>query len=149
MIQFSKSKTLSWTHHARAKMNFYKLSEARVRRVLNFPKRIEEGVAPKTVAMMQPSSFGVAPKELGRSAFATPKLARAKAGFIKLRRDGEKSWTQEIWVMVEDSRDRRTIISAWRYPGKTKPRSEISLAKMREEYQSFMERRGENGDVKA
>jgi hypothetical protein len=46
--------------------------------------------------------------------------------------------------MVEDSRISRTIISAWRYPGKTKPRSEISLAKMREEYQSFIEKRAEN-----
>jgi hypothetical protein len=34
-------------------MQFYKLSPMRVRRVLHSPKRIEEGVAPKTVAMMQ------------------------------------------------------------------------------------------------
>ena len=154
MARFLKAKTISWTHHARAKMNFYKLSESRVRRVLNYPKRIEEGVAPKTVAMMQP---------------AVVKIMAGKPTSLKFKIDrdvvlsdvpyrhaewsrrtpsvsspAKESWAQEIWVMVEDSRDRRTIISAWRYPGKTKPRSEISLAKMREEYQSFIEKRAEN-----
>jgi len=133
-----KSKTISWTHHARAKMNFYKLSEARVRGVLNYPKRIEEGVAPKTVAMMQPSSFGAKPKELGKS--SSVMLRRGKPAFAGSWRSKQEMWTQEIWVMVEDSRDRRTIVSAWRYPGKTKPRSGISLARMREEYRSFIKK---------
>jgi hypothetical protein len=114
----SRSRAVSWTNHARAKMNFYRLSEARVLRVLHSPNRIEEGVAPKTIAMMQPTSLR------------------------------DRTWTQEIWVMVEDLRDRRTIISAWRYPGKTKPRSEISLAKMREEYRVFTEERSKKDGKK-
>jgi hypothetical protein len=154
--RFSKSKTISWTHHARAKMNFYKLSEARVRRVLNSPKRIEEGVAPKTIAMMQPSSIKTTS---GKPASLQFKINRgvtpAKAGTPvskhwswNNRTIKDEPWTQEIWVMVEDSRDRRTIISAWRYPGKTKPRSEVSLSKMREEYQSFVEKRDEEDSKK-
>ncbi len=47
-------KKLLWTHHAREKMAYYRLSEQRVRSVLHTPKRIEEGVAPKTVAVMAP-----------------------------------------------------------------------------------------------
>lgn len=53
MPAIPKFKPIVWTAHARAKMQFYKLSPARVRRILHSPKRIEEGVAPKTVAMMQ------------------------------------------------------------------------------------------------
>lgn len=104
---------LHWTLHARAKMNFYRLSPARVRRVLHSPKRIEEGVAPKTIAMMQPASL--------------------KSG----SRMGEK-WTQEIWVMVQDSGKERKVISAWRYPGVTKPRDEISKEAMQREYREFL-----------
>lgn len=27
----------------------------------------------------------------------------------------------EIWVMIEDRRDKRNVVSAWRYPGTTRP----------------------------
>lgn len=113
MVFIKNPTLLSWTHHAQAKMNFYRLSQARVRRVLNAPRRIEEGVAPKTVAMMQPGS-------LKRSAH------------------GKELWAQEIWVMVQDSKKERTVISAWRYPGVTKPRDEVALAAMRQEYNEFI-----------
>jgi hypothetical protein len=95
--------------HARAKMNHYRLTPSRVRHVLHSPKRVEEGVAPKTVAMMQPVSM---------------KIVGTK-----------ESWTQEIWVMVQDVADARKIISAWRYPGVTKPRDAGFLKK---EYGEFL-----------
>ena len=106
---------LQWTLHARAKMNHYRLSPARVRHVLHSPKRVEEGVAPKTVAMMQPVSI---------------KTAAGRAGAA-----GKESWSQEIWVMVQDIADARKIISAWRYPGVTKPRDAAFLKK---EYGEFL-----------
>jgi len=100
-------------------MAFYKLSESRVRHVLHTPKRIEEGIAPKTLAMMQPGSV-------------------KKAG----PRGAEKeSWSQEIWVMFQDSVKERRIISAWRYPGVTKQRSEVAIQQMRREYEEFMEKK--------
>ena len=102
-----KIKTLAWTHHARAKMRFYKLSEQRVRRVLHSPKRVEEGVAPKTIAVMQPSSISKA------------------------------SWSYEIWVMVQDKAQERLVISAWRYPGMSKPRSLATLNQMQQEYEEY------------
>lgn len=98
----SKPKQVVWTAHARAKMQFYKLSSQRVHHVLHSPKRIEEGVAPKTIAMMQPVQ------------------------------------SHEIWVMFQDSPQERKIISAWRYPGVTKPRSEIMKKIMRQEYGDFL-----------
>ena len=83
-----KPKTLFWTNHARGKMRFYRLSEQRIKRILNLPKRIEEGIAPKTIAIMQPC--------------------------------GNKN-QHELWVMIQEAKTRRKIISAWRYPGRTKP----------------------------
>lgn len=103
----------AWTKHAQYKMKFYGLSESRVRRVIKSPLRIEEGIAPQTIAAMQPASYKT--------------------------KDGQKTWSQEIWVMyriknkskhslkqtsnlLKPKENVLTIISAWRYPGKTKVR---------------------------
>lgn len=126
-IYSGKQKPLYWTAHAKAKMNFYRLSEQRVRRVLISPKRIETGIAPETIAMMQPVSVK----------------------WIRQPADGKRRdiWTQEIWVMVKQNAELSEnegagkrglrlaggllrpaeggkvtkIISVWRYPGMTKP----------------------------
>jgi len=106
-IYSGKQKPLRWTSHAKAKMNFYRLSEQRVRRVLISPKRIETGIAPETIAMMQPVAVKWAMDNGER-----------ESGENGKRRE---FWTQEIWVMVEEDKKERKIISAWRYPGMTKP----------------------------
>lgn len=98
-------KELFWTNHALAKMRFYKLSAQRIGRVLNSPKRIEEGIALNTIAMMQPF--------------------------------GNKS-QHELWVMIQETKMRRKIISAWRYPGRTKPRSEIALDSIKKAFNEFL-----------
>ena len=89
MVILRKSKKIFWTNHAKDKMRFYKLSEQRILRILNSPSRIEEGIAPNTIAMMQ------------------------FAGSVK--------HPHEIWMMIQETKVRRKIISAWKYPGKTKP----------------------------
>ncbi|MFA7201898.1 MAG: hypothetical protein WC099_02805 [Candidatus Paceibacterota bacterium] len=89
-----------WTQHAKAKMAYYGLSESRVKRVLRAAVRVEEGIAPHTIACMQPSS------------------TKSKAGV--------KTWTQEIWVMAQtDKTGHIHIISAWRYPGMSKSRASL------------------------
>lgn len=95
MIGIQKIKPLKWTSHAKMKMNYYRLSEGRVRRVLHSPRRIEEGVAENTIALMQPASMTKTVK-------------------------GVEDWNQEIWVMIVEAPSERRVISAWRYPGKTK-----------------------------
>lgn len=35
-------------------MRYYRLSESRVKRVIRAPERVEEGIAPDTIAVMQP-----------------------------------------------------------------------------------------------
>lgn len=114
----AKPAILSFTHHAQAKMQFYRLSPARVRRVLHAPKRIEEGVAPKTIAMMQPAAV---------------KSSAGRAGATK-----KEKWTQEIWVMIQDVGKKRKVISAWRYPGVTKPRSAAAMDFIQKEYDEFL-----------
>lgn len=94
-------KKIGWTFHAYDKMRHYRLSESRIRRVINSPLRIEEGIAPDTIAVMQPAS--VVCSEKGKPS----------------------EWNQEIWVMVQDEGGIRKVISAWRYPGKTKERDPI------------------------
>ncbi|MBI2623512.1 MAG: hypothetical protein HYW65_02960 [Candidatus Liptonbacteria bacterium] len=116
MFEFRKPKVFHWTNHARGKMRYYKLSEQRVRRVLHSPKRVEEGIAPKTVAFMQPSS--VSSKWQVVSGKEQPKK--------------QETWRQEIWVMIQDTRSTRKIISAWRYPGMTKPGASLPDAILRE-----------------
>jgi hypothetical protein len=113
------SKSIFWTAHAKAKMQFYKLSPMRIQRVLHSPKRIEEGIAPKTVAAMQPGSI----KKIGQ----------------------KETWSQEIWVMFQDSAKERKVISAWRYPGITKPRSIMTKNILRQEYQDYSAEKNKKG----
>jgi len=89
-----------WTSHAKVKMAYYGLSESRVKRVLHNPIRTEEGIAPKTIACMQPASIRI--------------------------KNNEKKWSQEIWVMAQTNKKGDiTIISAWRYPGMSKIRAPL------------------------
>ena len=91
------------------KMRQYGLSEARVRRILHTPGRIEEGIAPKTIAVMQT---------------------------VK-----SPTRTYELWVMIVEERNRRRIISTWKYPGQTKPGAPIVFNFLEEEYAAYKERR--------
>ena len=134
-----------YTLHAQFKMQQYSLSEQRVRSVIRHPQRREEGIVPKTVAVMQPVSM----KKI----------------------DGKEVWKQEIWVMfvrknlrptTNDQRQKEKnplsalntkyplrpnsseasqipntanqirIISAWRYPGVSPKRHQIPEEILRE-----------------
>ncbi|NCN94962.1 hypothetical protein GW951_01355 [Candidatus Wolfebacteria bacterium] len=85
-----------WTKHSEAKMRFHGLSKQRVRRVLSSPKRIETGIAPNTVAMMQVAGSKKHPHEIWV--------------MVQKKRQAASNKRQGI----------TKIISAWRYPGTTK-----------------------------
>lgn len=106
-------------------MRFYGLSEARVRRVLHAPHRVEEGVAPETAAYMQRVGIGRNPSEI---------WVMIQAGNTSGRRGGAQ---RSSFVLPRPSQARRgsgakhferVIISAWRYPGATKPRAPLPAA---------------------
>jgi hypothetical protein len=56
--------TYRWTDHVMRKMRFYGLTPARVLRVIRAPRRMEEGVAPGTLAAMQPAGTKAKPWEV-------------------------------------------------------------------------------------
>lgn len=107
-----------WTRHAQFKMRQYGLSEQRIKRVIRYPYRSEEGVLPRAVAVMQPAS-------------------------LRRDKDGKQIWGQEIWTMyklvlkkrgrnkIQDTRNKLgfgktiRIITAWRYPGVSPHRDPI------------------------
>ncbi len=108
-----------WTNHVQGKMLYYGLSADRVKRVMRNPHRSEKGIAPDTIAVMQPG-----------------KLVAGKPG----------SWKEEIWVMYAVKAPapklktenwklktgtllprKRVIITAWRYPGKSPVREAIPI----------------------
>jgi len=91
---------LLWTRHARYKMRFWSLSEARVKRVLNSPLRVENGIAENTIAIMQAA--------------------------------GSAKHPYEVWVMVNDKGKDRRIVSAWRYPARSKAGEPLPKAILQE-----------------
>lgn len=54
LFKFPKDdKNFSWTQHVKNKMLRYRLSEQKIKTVLKNPSRKEEGIAPKTLAVMK------------------------------------------------------------------------------------------------
>lgn len=80
-----------WTKHSENKLRYYQLSKSRILRIIKNPYRIEEGIAPQTIALMQPTKI--------------------------FRKTKKPTWKQEIWTMIQKSNGVLKIISAWRYPG--------------------------------
>jgi len=72
---------LHWTNHAQAKMRYYRLSASRVKRVIKAPERVEEGIAEKTIAVMQP--FGnKKDKEIWVMVADTPKKRKVISAWV-------------------------------------------------------------------
>lgn len=86
---------IHWTNHVKNKMKQYQLSERRVLRIFRKPGRKEEGIAPQTVAVMQPSGTKKNPTEVWMM-YQTVKVKSKDQKFKKIK-----------------------IISAWRYPSVT------------------------------
>ncbi len=122
----------AWTAHAQAKMRFYGLSPARVRRVLHSPLRVEEGIAPGTVAALQPASYKTkeGKRSWGQEIWVMYRMTNnkqpttddAENGEEKMRgeKDKAREWIASMRRAVRGERKVK-IISAWRYPGVTKP----------------------------
>lgn len=113
-----------WTAHVVEKMRFYGISESRIKRIVRFPARTEEGIVDDTIAVMQPNA-------------------------TQTDKNGKKTWKQEVWVMyklvsfkkqvnnkqekkieqnleiLKSSDKRIKIITAWRYPGMSSNRDPI------------------------
>lgn len=94
-----------WTLHAIRKMAFYGLSADRVKRVIRNPKRVEEGIAENTIAVMVPGTNKKKPSEV----------------WIMYQMKYQKS------NIKNQNLGRKIIISAWRYPGVSPVRDKIPI----------------------
>ncbi len=126
-------KKLLWTEHSKIKMRQYGLSKQKLLGILRRPERKEKGIAPGTMAVMKTNKVfkKTLPlfKEKAKPAFAKATAWRRKA-------------PGEIWLMYKNTKDLSApfgsaqggssgqvckIISAWRYPGISKPGEEIPI----------------------
>lgn len=110
LIRFPKDdKRFSWTMHIKNKMLFYGLSEQRLRRVFKSPDRVEEGIAENTAAAVQKSRTKKNPEEIWIM-YADMKKLKPSQGLNASSKSGKY-----------------LMISAWRYPGVSKPGQMIPL----------------------
>jgi hypothetical protein len=56
-------KKYSWTRHVVGKMQYYRISESMVKRIIKSPQRVEKGIADGTVACMKPVGSSKKKKE--------------------------------------------------------------------------------------
>ncbi|MGA2418042.1 MAG: hypothetical protein ABSF55_02295 [Candidatus Staskawiczbacteria bacterium] len=106
----SAYKKLFWTEHSKIKMRQYGFSKQKLLGILYRPERKEKGIAPGTLAVMK-----------------TNKRFENKTIPLLKTKWKPKKVPGEIWIMYKDTKDFRKIISAWRYPGISKPGEEIPI----------------------
>jgi hypothetical protein len=110
-----------WTNHVVRKMRFYGLSPSRVLRVVNAPARMEEGVAPGTLAGMQTAGTKAKPWEVWV-------MWRREAPSSKFKIQSVKSGIQRLSTSDFGlTTGRVVIITAWRYPGTSPVRSVVPI----------------------
>ena len=112
-------KKLFWTEHSKIKMRQYGLSKQKLLGILRKPERKEQGIVPGTTALMKTN------KVFGNKTIPLLK-GKNQPAFVKTSAWQRKA-PGEIWLMYKDTKDFRKIISAWRYPGISKPGEEIPI----------------------
>lgn len=95
-----------WTQHSGRKMMHYGLSADRVKRVIRAPRRMEAGVAPGTLAVMQPAGTPKKPWEV----------------WVMYREEVKQKSRKNI-----TDPNKKVIITAWKYPGTSPIRDVIPL----------------------
>ena len=99
-----------WTNNVKDKMIYYGISESLIKRITRFPKRKEEGIAPGTTAVMQPTSNKKKPQEIW--------VMYQQINQKSIRRPADKNQNSKTRPPGFEFRvPKIRIISAWRYPG--------------------------------
>ena len=105
----------TWTSHAWMKMQHYGISEQRIKRIVRFPARTEEGVAEDTIAAMQPAG-AKGQQEL----WVMYKIIDGKRGESDSQNKTERSIANYFLPNKKIK-----VITAWRYPGVSPKRDPI------------------------
>jgi len=100
-------KKIHFTEHSKIKMRQYGLSKSKLMGLIYRPERKELGIVDGTIAVMKTNRL-----------FINSKLTEKKVF---------KKNPGEIWLMYLDTQIERKVISAWRYPGTTKPQEPLPI----------------------
>lgn len=111
------TKGLIWTNHVVGKMKQYGLSEQKVRSVLQRHTRKEEGIAPCTIAVMQPTGSKKRPTEIW-----------VMYQLIKIKSQAQNLKDKTKFQVLLSPFSAKRIITAWRYPGISPKRNPIPQA---------------------
>jgi len=106
LFKFPKNdKQFIWTSHVKRKMLQYRLSDQKIKLILNNPARTETGIAPRTVAKMKRND--------------TPKRREELWVMYQEMTSDTRHVTSDKKPKTKNLRQpkRLKIISAWRYPG--------------------------------
>lgn len=115
-----------WTVHAIEKMRYYRLSESLVKRVMRFPKRVEKAIAPRTIGAMQPKGTAKNPREVWVM-YQELKSKTDYGQWTMANSKDKKAIVHSQSAISGFSSCRKKIISAWIYPGVTKPGDPIPV----------------------
>lgn len=121
-----------WTSHAWEKMQQYGISDQRVRRIVRFPKRTEEGVLDGAIAAMQPAGKqemwvmyvlfdgnqkGISNEgDAGEISNDEPCLPAGRFRNPKQEKKNERP-LDNMQSFLGSTGKRFKIITVWRYPG--------------------------------
>lgn len=101
-----------WTRHSVYKMKHYGLSPQRIARVIRNPERIEEGIVPRTIAVMQRASQNKKSGEIWcMYQIKNPKFK------IPNPKQISDSKIKNSKLILNSAKQQLRVISAWRYPG--------------------------------
>lgn len=98
-----KEQAYIWTNHAHCKMRHYRLTESRIKRIIRYPARTEEGIIENGIACMQPAGG----------------------------KNYSEIWVMYVLSGTAEARSIK-IITCWRYPGKSSSRDPIPSEILRE-----------------
>lgn len=102
-----------WTNHVKDKMRYYRISESLIKRIVRFPKRIEEGIAPGTTAVMQPRIVG----------------GKTREEIWVMYVEADKKSASKLPAPSNQllATAKKKIVTAWRYPGASPVRAQIPI----------------------
>lgn len=109
-----------WTSHAWMKMQYYGISEGRIKRIIRFPTRIEEGIADDTVAVMQ-----TAGTSKHQEIWVMYSLVQPQAKIKDKKEKTKDKFENNLDMILGKGGKKFRIITAWRYPGKSPERDPI------------------------
>jgi hypothetical protein len=101
-------------------MQFYGISEGRIKRIIRFPTRTEEGVAEETVAVMQPAG-----SSRYSEIWVMYALTKSRDKKTEEKELGKLTQVPDWFKTAEKGGKKIRIITAWRYPGKSPERNPI------------------------